>query len=92
VGFLEGVDTLIHDAMYAESIIAARAGWGHSTPGEAVDLAAEAGCRRLVLFHHDPENDDDAVDALVRDARAYAALKAPRLEVEAASEGRRLSL
>ncbi len=92
VAFLEGVDTLIHDAMYAESIIAARAGWGHSTPGEAVDLAAEAGCRRLVLFHHDPENDDDAVDALVRDARAYAALKSPRLEVEAASEGRRLSL
>jgi phosphoribosyl 1,2-cyclic phosphodiesterase len=92
VAFLEGVDTLIHDAMYAESIIAARAGWGHSTPSEAVDLAAEAGCRRLLLFHHDPENDDEAVDALVRDARAYAALRSPRLEVEAASEGRRVSL
>ncbi|MGE5231699.1 MAG: MBL fold metallo-hydrolase, partial [Deltaproteobacteria bacterium] len=72
--------------------IASRAGWGHSTPGQAVDLAAEAGCRRLVLFHHDPENDDDAVDALVRDARACAALRSPGLEVEAASEGRRLSL
>jgi phosphoribosyl 1,2-cyclic phosphodiesterase len=92
VEFLTGVDTLIHDAMYSESIIAARAGWGHSTPTEAIDLAAEAGCRRLVLFHHDPENDDEAVDRLVRDARAYASVKSPRLEVEAASEGRRLTL
>lgn len=92
VAFLSGADTLIHDAMYAESIIAARRGWGHSTPAEAVDLAAEAGCRRLVLFHHDPENDDEAVDALVRGARAYAKLRSPALEVEAATEGRRLGL
>lgn len=92
VEFLGGVDTLIHDAMYAESIIAARAGWGHSTPTEAIDLAGEAACRRVVLFHHDPENDDEAVDRLVRDARAYVSVKWPKLEVEAASEGRRLTL
>ena len=92
VDFLGGVDTLIHDAMYAESIIGARAGWGHSTPTEAIDLAGEAACRRVVLFHHDPENDDEAVDRLVRDARAYASVKWPKLEVEAASEGRRLTL
>ena len=92
VAFLAGADTLIHDGMYAESIIAARAGWGHSTPREAVDLAVEAGCQRLILFHHDPENDDDAVDRMLRDARSYAALKSATLEVEAASEGRRLSL
>ena len=92
VSFLEGVDTLIHDAMYTDAIIETRAGWGHSTPTEAVALAAEAGCRRLVLFHHDPENDDEVVDQLVLDARAAAALAAPKLEVEGASEGRRLSL
>ena len=92
VAFLAGADTLIHDAMYAESIIAARGGWGHSTPAQAVDLAVEAGCQRLILFHHDPENDDDAVDRLLQDARSYAALKSSRLEVEAASEGRRISL
>ena len=32
VEFLRGTDTLIHDAMYAEQIIQARGGWGHSTP------------------------------------------------------------
>jgi phosphoribosyl 1,2-cyclic phosphodiesterase len=92
IAFLSGVDTLIHDAMYSESVIAARAGWGHSTPKEAVDVAMEAQCRRLVLFHHDPESDDDTVDRRLREARAYAAARSPKLEVEAAAEGRCFNL
>ena len=92
IEFLGGVDTLIHDAMYSEAVIAARAGWGHSTPKEAVDLAIEAGCRRLMLFHHDPESDDDMVDRRLRDARTYATARSPKLEVEAAAEGRCFTL
>jgi phosphoribosyl 1,2-cyclic phosphodiesterase len=92
VQFLEGTDTLIHDAMYLDQIIQARAGWGHSTPRQAVDLASEARCRRLILFHHEPEHDDDALDRLVSDTRAYAARVAPGLEVEAAVEGMQFSL
>ena len=34
-----------------------------------MDLAAEAGCRRLILFHHEPEHDDDALDRLLDDTR-----------------------
>lgn len=87
VEFLGEVDTLVHDAMYSESIIRARAGWGHSTPRQAVDLAAEAGCRRLVLFHHDPEHDDATIDGLLRDACDYARGAAPALEIVAAHDG-----
>lgn len=92
VRFLGGVDTLVHDAMYSEHMIQARSGWGHSTPRQAVDLAAEAGCRRLLLFHHEPEHDDDAIDRLLEDTRAYAGDTAPGLEVDAAAEGMTLSL
>ena len=92
IRFVHGADTLIHDAMYLDQIIQARAGWGHSTPRQAVDLAGEARCARLVLFHHEPEHNDDAIDRLLTDTRAYAARVAPRLEVEAASEGMRFSL
>jgi phosphoribosyl 1,2-cyclic phosphodiesterase len=92
VQFAEGADTLIHDAMYLDQIIQARAGWGHSTPRQAVDLAAEARCARLILFHHEPEHDDDALDRLLADTRTYAAKVAPRLVVDAAAEGMRLSL
>lgn len=92
VRFLGGVDTLIHDGMYSEAMIESRAGWGHSTPEQAVQLASEARCRRLVLFHHEPENDDGAIDALVVGARSYAAVRAPGLAVEAAMEGMSLTL
>jgi phosphoribosyl 1,2-cyclic phosphodiesterase len=92
VEFLGDVDTLIHDAMYSESVIAARAGWGHSTPRESIDLAADAACKRLILFHHDPECDDETIDQRLREARDYAASRAPNLEVEAACEGGRLTL
>ena len=92
VQFVEGADTLIHDAMYLDQIIQARAGWGHSTPRQAVDLAAEGRCARLVLFHHEPEHDDAAMDRLLADTRRYAAQAAPGLVVEAATEGMRFSL
>jgi ribonuclease BN (tRNA processing enzyme) len=73
--------------MYLDQIIQARAGWGHSTPRQAVDLAREGRCRRLILFHHEPEHDDDALDRLVEETRKYAAQVAPTLEVDAAVEG-----
>jgi phosphoribosyl 1,2-cyclic phosphodiesterase len=92
VDFVAGADTLIHDAMYPDQIIQARAGWGHSTPRQAVDLAREARCRRLILFHHEPEHSDDALDRLLADTRQYAAGVAPKLEIEAAAEGMKFPL
>jgi phosphoribosyl 1,2-cyclic phosphodiesterase len=92
VTFLEGTDTLIHDAMYSDEFIKMRAGWGHSTPREAVELAGEARCARLVLFHHEPEHDDAMIDRLLEDARAHARRLAPRLIVEAAVEGTSFTL
>ncbi len=78
--------------MYTEAMIESRSGWGHSTPEQAIDLAREAGCQRLVLFHHEPEHDDAAIDALVEGARRYAKQRAPKLAVEAAMEGMALTL
>ncbi|HET7110783.1 MAG TPA: MBL fold metallo-hydrolase [Gemmatimonadales bacterium] len=83
---LRGVDTLIHDAMYADAFVEARAGWGHSTPAQSVELARNAGVRRVILFHHEPENDDAAIDALLKGARE-AARRDGSLIVDAAVEG-----
>ncbi len=92
VSFLGGVDTLIHDGMYSEELIETRAGWGHSTPRQAVELAAECGSRRLVLFHHEPEHDDAAIDRLLARTREQARGLVPGLVVEAAMEGMKLTL
>src|SRR6185503_15210004 len=73
VSFLTGVDLLIHDGMYTPEELERHRGWGHSSNVEAVELALEAEVRRLVLFHHRPEHDDTALDALLRVARETAA-------------------
>jgi phosphoribosyl 1,2-cyclic phosphodiesterase len=66
----DGVDLLIHDAQYTPAEFAAKAHWGHCTIDYALHVAAEAGVRRLALFHHDPEHDDETVDRLLDEARA----------------------
>ncbi len=38
-----------------------KVGWGHSTFDQAAKLAEMAGTEHLVLFHHDPAQDDEAV-------------------------------
>lgn len=90
--WLSGVHTIVHDTMYLDAEVADRRGWGHSTPGEAVTLAAEAGAARLVLFHHDPGRSDDAIDAVLAEARDDAARHSRGLEVLAARDGLFLQL
>ena len=92
VEFLGGVHTLIHDGMYSDELMAMRAGWGHSTPRQAVELASECDATRLILFHHEPEHDDEMIDRLLAKTRLDAKHLAPRLTVEAASEGMQLNL
>ena len=90
--WLSGIHTLVHDTMYLDEELPLRRGWGHSTPSEAVGLAASTGARRLVLFHHDPGRTDEAVDAMLVSARDDAARRAPGLEVLAARDGLVLQL
>jgi phosphoribosyl 1,2-cyclic phosphodiesterase len=91
VQFLKGVDLLIHDAMYTPAELDTHRGWGHSSYEEAVELAAEVGAGTLVLFHHEPEHDDGAMDALHAAARR-AAQQRGAADVVVAQEGMRLSL
>ena len=92
VGFLKGVDVLIHDAMYTPEELKQHAGWGHSSYTEAVELAAEAQIRRLVLFHHEPEHGDADMDAVLAEARRAAKRVGGPAEVLAAQEGLQLTL
>ncbi|MGE3619084.1 MAG: MBL fold metallo-hydrolase [Acidimicrobiia bacterium] len=86
----DGVDLLIHDAQYTPEEFAAKAHWGHSTIDFAVFVAAQAGVRRLVPFHHDPGHDDDAMDRLLDGARALPGASTID-EVLAAHEGLHIS-
>lgn len=92
VGFLRNGEVLIHDATYGEHEIRDRAGWGHSSANQAVDLAVAAGVRKLILFHHAPEHRDDEIDRILAEARRRVASAGVKLDVEAAAEGLALDL
>jgi phosphoribosyl 1,2-cyclic phosphodiesterase len=65
VALTEGVDIVLHDSQYTREEFPARAHFGHSSIDYAVGLAAHAGARRLVLFHHDPSRSDAQLDSIV---------------------------
>ena len=46
-----------------------RKGWGHSTWKEGMKWRARLGAGMLVLFHHDPDSSDRAVDHILRQSR-----------------------
>ena len=92
IAFMKDADLVIHDAQYSEEEYLQRVGWGHSTVEYAVDVAMEAGARRVALFHHDPTHDDAAMEALEARAKARAQAAGSRMEVFAAREGLELTL
>ncbi|HUK29591.1 MAG TPA: MBL fold metallo-hydrolase [Candidatus Acidoferrum sp.] len=65
-------DIFINDAQYTpEQLAGPRRGWGHSSWLAGTTVAREARARNLVLFHHDPDSSDRAVDGLLRHARQH---------------------
>jgi ribonuclease BN (tRNA processing enzyme) len=64
---IAGADVVIYDSMYTDAEYETYTGWGHSTWQEGVRLCRAAGAKRLVVFHHDPEHDDDLLDGIARE-------------------------
>jgi diguanylate cyclase (GGDEF)-like protein len=92
VAFMRGADLVIHDAQYTDEEYRQRVGWGHSTIEYAVDVAMEAGARRVALFHHDPTHDDATMARLEAAAQERARAAGSSIEVFAAREGMELTL
>jgi phosphoribosyl 1,2-cyclic phosphodiesterase len=67
--FSRGADLLFHDAEYKEEEYKNTRGWGHSIFTDALNLALDAGVKKLGLFHHNQERIDDEVDTIVNDCR-----------------------
>lgn len=85
------VDLLIHDAQFWPHEFEAKSTWGHCTPQYAVEVAAQAGAKTLVLFHHDPGHSDDELDDMTEYVAALAAARGVR-SVLCATEGLKLSI
>jgi phosphoribosyl 1,2-cyclic phosphodiesterase len=70
LGLIAGADLVIYDSTYTDDELPARVGWGHSTWQEGLRLVRRAGARRLVVFHHDPDHDDQVMAGIERELAA----------------------
>jgi phosphoribosyl 1,2-cyclic phosphodiesterase/CheY-like chemotaxis protein len=92
VEFLWDCDLAIMDTQYTEEEYTKHVGWGHSSVDSVVSLALDANVSKLLLFHHDPNHDDQMIDKMVEHARALVAKSGKPMEVEAAREGAEILL
>jgi phosphoribosyl 1,2-cyclic phosphodiesterase len=93
--FFREADLVIFDAMYAlAEAISVKADWGHSSNIVGVELCQMARAKHLVLFHHEPANNDATLQALLNEARRFEELTRGDhvLEVSAAYDGLEIGL
>lgn len=85
--FVRGSEVLILDSQYDAAEYETHVGWGHSCMEDSVAFAVDAEVKRLFLFHHDPDHNDEKISRMVARAREIVSEKGGTLVVEAAREG-----
>lgn len=85
--FLHGADILIHDTQYThEEYNSSKIDWGHSSFEHAVKVACQAGVKKLLLFHHDPNRSDGELETIEKEIQKSIDGKT-NLQVAMAREG-----
>ena len=80
IEFSSNADLLIHDAEYTPEEYKKFVDWGHTVYTDALDLAIEAGVKKLGLFHLNQERTDAQMDDIVRDCRKRIGERGASLE------------
>jgi phosphoribosyl 1,2-cyclic phosphodiesterase len=86
VDFCRNVNVLITDCTYSDEEYERRIHWGHSSVSQVAELAWRARVRSLYLVHHDPGQNDQAIDAKLAHAQAWLAARGANTEVVAPIE------
>ncbi len=72
IEFFRNADLLIFDAQYSlADQISVKEDWGHSSNMIGVELAQLAGVKHLVMYHHEPVNDDRMLEQILAETRRY---------------------
>ena len=92
VEYLAGADLVIHDAQYTDAEYVDKRNWGHSTAGYVIDVAIAAKVKQVILSHHDPEHNDDFLDAVREHCQERVRTLGSTLQVDLAAEGLEIHL
>jgi len=87
VQFARSADLLVVDASYNDEEYGDRAGEGHSSVSDALQVALAAMVKKLVLFHHHPLRTDTQIDMLVERCRERVESLKRELEILTPAEG-----
>ena len=92
IEFFRDADVLIFDAQYSlADQISVKEDWGHSSNMIGVELAQLAGVKHLVMYHHEPVNNDETLEKIVDETRRYDEIsrsdQRPKLIISSAYDG-----
>lgn len=87
INFCSEADYLIHDAMYDESLIKGKKGWGHSSNISLAYFSILAKVKNLILFHYNPDFTDEKIDNLLEETKGFIKGKNSRINCLASKEG-----
>lgn len=92
IQFVHKADILIADCTYLDEEYPMKIGWGHSCAGEVARVAALAQVKSLHLFHHDPDQNDDAIDRKLEQAKRKLEQLGSAVECVCPAEGNQFAL
>ncbi len=87
LNLIQDADILIHDAQYTPDDYDKKRGWGHSCYIDTINTAIDANVKELYLFHHDPNYDDIAMEAILKHSNQIIKEKGASLICHIAKEG-----
>jgi phosphoribosyl 1,2-cyclic phosphodiesterase len=93
--FFSDADLVIFDAMYSlAEAVSVKEDWGHSSNVVGVELCQLANAKHLVLFHHEPANNDERIAEIWRETLRYEEISrtGELLRVSAAYDGMEIEL
>ncbi len=88
--FFNNADVVVFDTQYTFDEFINKIDWGHSPASIAIDIASRFNVKRLILFHHDPDYNDEKLDEVLSNAKAYMGInikKSGSLQLDIAREG-----
>lgn len=89
---IKNADILIHDAQYTPEDYEKKRGWGHSCYIDTINMAIDAGVKELYLYHHDPNYDDNAIEAIYQHAEKIIKENNSSLKCHIAKEGMQVKI
>lgn len=92
INFCHNVDFLVHDSMYSKEDYKIRHGWGHSDIESLAYFSDFAKVKNLILFHHNPDYDDETIEILYQKINLSLKLLNSKVNCFIAKEGFEIDL